>query len=225
MPALTTGAASNFAVATISDLEEALDRYRLEAAEASCPILEEVWIGGRNGHRLIFKNRPEATMRRSLERFLNTRIRGDVSVRPEHNTDESKPVDLIVNWFGSKVRALIEIKWLGDSLTKESDGTQFTTYRDARAQEGANQLVDYMDRERTTDATTALMGYLVVFDGRRNRVASPTTPLSAVDALYYRDRDIVLSRDYSSEREDVAPLVRYFMEPRASHFCTSVECT
>ena len=218
MPKLVTGARSNFAVATVGDLEEALERYRRDAADVSCPILAEVWVGGRDGPRLVFENRPEATMRRSLERFLSTRIRGDVSVRPEHNTDETRPVDLVVNWFGSKLRALIEIKWLGDSLTKRSDGTQFTSYRDARAQEGADQLVDYMDRERSTDPSAALRGYLAVFDGRRRRVIDPGTPIASDDACYFRERDVVLTRDWAAERSDVAPLVRYFLEPRASLF-------
>ena len=185
MPMLVTGARSNFAVATVADLEEALERYRRDATDVSCPILEGVWLGGRNGPRLVFKNRPEATMRRSLERFLSTRIRGDVSVRPEHNTDESRPVDLVVNWFGSKLRALIEIKWLGDSLTKDSDGTEFTSYRDARAQEGADQLVDYMDREQSTDPGAVLRGYLAVFDGRRRSVIDPETRIGSEDACYF----------------------------------------
>ena len=223
MPPLATGAASNFAVATETDLKEALERYRGDAAEVSCPILERIWVGGRNGYRLVFQNKPEATMRRSLERFLNIRIRGDVSVRSEHNTDETKPVDLIVNWFGSKLRALIEIKWLGDSLTKDSDGTQFTSYRDSRAQEGADQLADYIDREQSTDFTAALRGYLVVFDGRRRNVTNATTPIAANNALYYRNRGIELSRDYARERSDMAPLVRYFLEPRSSLFASPEE--
>ena len=218
MPKLVTGARSNFAVATVGDLDEALKRYRQDAAEVSCPILKKVWVGGRNGPRLVFKNRPEATMRRSLERFLSTRLRGDVSVRSEHNTDETRPVDLVVNWFGAKLRALIEIKWLGDSLTKDSDGTQFTSYRDARAQEGAKQLVDYLDREQSTDPSAALRGYLAVFDGRRRGVIDPETPIASGDACYYRGRDIALTRDWAAERSDVAPLVRYFLEPRASLF-------
>ena len=40
MPALATGAASNFAVATVGDLEEALEKYRRVAAEVTCPILQ-----------------------------------------------------------------------------------------------------------------------------------------------------------------------------------------
>lgn len=218
MPILATGARSNFAVATVRDLEEALEKYRQVAADVRCPILEHIWIGCRSGHRLVLRNKPEATMRRSLEWFLSTRIRGDVSVRSEHNTDESKPVDLVVNWFGSKMRALIEIKWLGDSLSSGSSGTRFTTYRDRRAQQGADQLIDYLDREQSTEPNTSLKGYLVVFDGRRRGVIDSGTPLTSMDALFYRGREISLSRDYAAERTEIAPLIRYFLEPRSSQF-------
>ena len=112
MPQLATGGRSNFAVRTVAELDEALERYRREAAEVSCPILAEVWEGGRDGPRLVFRNRPEATMRRSLERFLTTAMSGDVSVRSEHNTDETRPVDLVVDWFGVKLRALTRLPQL-----------------------------------------------------------------------------------------------------------------
>ena len=223
MPAFLPGAASNFAEATESSLREALERYRGSAAEVSCPILESIWVGGRNGHRLVFRNKPEAKMRRSLEWFLNARMR-NVSVRPEHNTDDSKPVDIVVDWFGSRLRAMIEIKWLGKSLTKNSDGTQFTSYRDSRAQAGADQLADYIDREQSTDASAALKGYLVVFDGRRRNVTHASKPITAFDALHFRNIDIVLSRDYARERADMAPLIRYFLEPRTSLFAPPDAC-
>ena len=58
------------------------------------------------------------------------------------------------------MRALIEIKWVGDSLTKGSNGERFTRFRDARAQEGADQLADYLDREGSTDPATSLKGLL-----------------------------------------------------------------
>ena len=163
LPPLAIGARSNFAVATVSNLEEALESYRQLVADLSCPILAEVWEGGRDGPRLVLRNKPEATMRGSLGWFLGVKMEGDVCVRPEHNTDESKPVDLVVDWFSSKQRALIEIKWLGDSLTKDSDGTRFTSYSASRVGDGADQLADYLDRERSTDPSVSLRGYLAVF--------------------------------------------------------------
>ena len=114
------------------------------------------------------------------------------------------------------MRALIEIKWLGDSLSSGSSGTRFTTYRDRRAQQGADQLIDYLDREQSTEPNTSLKGYLVVFDGRRRGVIDSGTPLTSMDALFYRGREISLSRDYAAERTEIAPLIRYFLEPRSS---------
>ena len=221
MPKLAPGAASNFASPTINDLNEALERYRRDAAHVTCPILAEIWEGGRDGPRLVFKNKPESTMRRSLAHFLSTRLRGDVSVRQEHNTDETKPVDLVVNWFGTKMRALIEIKWLGASISasQNKDGSwNLTRYTDGRAQDGADQLVDYLDREATTDPSVLIKGYLVVFDGRRRGIKSPASRIKRASGEYYRDRSIKLSRDYAEERGDIAPLVRYFLEPRSSAF-------
>ncbi|MDE2692450.1 MAG: hypothetical protein OXI49_18305 [Acidobacteriota bacterium] len=215
MPPFVTGARSNFAVPTISDLEEALEKYRREAANVSCPLLADVWVGGRDGPRLVFKNKPESTMRRSLERFLATSMNRNVSVRPEHNTDESHPVDLVVNWFGVRQRALIEVKWLGKSLTGSTDGRRVTTYSDSRAHEGAGQLAGYLDRERSTDPEVALRGYLAVFDGRRRRVVDACTPISPADAWFFENREISLTGNPASEQLGMAPMFRYFLEPGA----------
>ena len=218
LPQLAIGARSNFAMATVSDLEEALESYRQLAAEVSCPILAEVWEGGRDGPRLVFRNKPEATMRRSLGWFLSVKMEGDVCVRPEHNTDESKPVDLVVNWFESKQRALIEIKWLGNSLTKDSDGTRFTSYSASRVGDGADQLADYLDREQSTDPSVSLRGYLAVFDGRRRNVVEATTPIARTDALYYREEEVELAPEHVSGKTGIAALKRFFLEPRQSLF-------
>ena len=218
LPTLAIGARSNFAVATVSNLREALESYRQLAAHVKCHILAEVWEGGRDGPRLVFRNKPEATMRRSLESFLGVKIEGDVSVRPEHNTDESKPVDLVVDWFGSKQRALIEIKWMGLSLTADSGKSNFTSFGTSRVGEGANQLSDYLSREQSTDPSVSLLGYLAVFDGRRRNVTDPTTRIAAADALHYRDQDVHLAAEHASQQTGIAELVRFFLEPRESHF-------
>ena len=218
LPPLAVGVRSNYAVPTVSSLDEALESYRQHAANVSCPILAEVWEGGRDGPRLVFCNKPEATMRRSLGWFLSARVEGDVCVRPEHNTDESKPVDLTIDWFGPRQRVLIEVKWLGQSLTRRSDGTQFTPYGASRASDGADQLADYLDRERSTDPRVALRGYLAVFDGRRRNVVDASTPVIASDALHYRDEEVVLASEHASGQTGIAALIRYFLEPRRSKF-------
>lgn len=217
---LIPGAPSQFATPVLRDLNHALSRYRERSVQSSCRILADVWDGGRDGPRLVFRNKPEATMRSSLALFLQASLWGS-SVREEHLTDERKPVDIVVNWFGTKFRALIEVKWIGKALTADSDGTHFTVYTDARVQEGAKQLVDYIDREFSSDSTVELRGYVVVFDGRRWGVTHKDQCITAKDATHYRDIEPVLERNYAEEREDIAPVVRYFLEPRSLHFLVS----
>lgn len=216
MPSLIPGSRSNFSPQTISELNEALERYGTFSSYASCSILANIWIGGQHGPRLVFINKPESTMRHSLYNFLRTRLQGDVIVRQEHNTDERKSVDLSVNWFGQALRALIEIKWLGAS---ESSSGTLTRYGTRRVQEGATQLVDYIEREKNTDPNCVIRGFLVVFDGRRKGLKSPNdSSLTEMDAIHYRKCKISLTNDPASTQDDVKPLIRYFLEPRKSFF-------
>jgi hypothetical protein len=223
LPPFVKGISSNFAEPTISDLAEALRVYGQEAKRVTCPILADVWEFGRDGPRLVFKNKPEATMRSSLSRFLSVRLGPNASVRPEHNTDETKPVDIVVNWFGMTSRALIEIKWLGKSMSQSSSEVmpRFTEYSDARAREGYDQLADYLDREATSDPKAALRGYLVVFDGRRRGVTAPDSPITYTDGEHYRDREVSYGTDHAATRVDMESPIRYFLEARKSCYLGS----
>jgi hypothetical protein len=145
----------------------------------------------------------------------------DANVRPEQNTDETKPVDIRVDWFGSGASALIEVKWLGKSTAKPRTATPTATYTEygpPRAQEGADQLADYMDREVRHSHATAPRGYLVVFDARRRNVKSAQDRLSKADALHYAADQLTYNPDHSKLREDFAPPVRFYMKPRESYF-------
>lgn len=211
---------SNFAVPTFHTLEEAFRYYGRFIEETKCRILKDVWEGGVDGPRLVFVNKPEARMRDSLAQTLDLLLR-NATVKPEQNTDETKPVDIRVNWFGSTAIALIEIKWLGMATAKvataDSEGT-FTEYSASRAQTGAHQLADYLDREVRHADTLAPIGYLVVFDGRRKGVKDAQGPISEVDALAFEKAEIALNPDLASQRPDFAEPVRFFMRPRKSHF-------
>ncbi|KRP89229.1 hypothetical protein AOQ73_26780 [Bradyrhizobium pachyrhizi] len=221
VPKVSSLMRSNFATPTLSGLEDALARYGREMAlETQCQILAGVWEGGVDGARLILTNRPEATMRNSLVQALSLLTR-DASVRPEQNTDETKPVDIRVEWFGSGASALIEIKWLGKSSAKSrtpGSSPTYTEYAAPRAQEGADQLADYMDRQSRHSGATAPRGYLVVFDARRRNVAGAQDRLKRDDALYYSDKEIEYDPDHTKLRTDYAEPFRFFMNPRASYF-------
>lgn len=211
---------SNFANATLSSLEEALSRYSEFALESKCRILANVWEGGVNGPRLVLVNRPESIMRDSLIQALQLVLR-DANARPEHNTDETKPVDIRVEWFASSGAALVEVKWLGRSTAvprKPTTEATYTDYGPLRAQEGADQLADYLDREVRHTASTATRGYLVVFDARRKNVRGAADPLSRADAMYFANDVLEYDPDHAKSRADFAPPVRFFLNPRKSHF-------
>lgn len=216
---------SNFAKPTLASLEEALERYRLQMAlHSKCKILAAIWEDGVNESRLILVNKPERFMRDSLVQALSCLLTTDATVRPEHNTDETKPVDIRVDWFSSKAAAIIEIKWLGKSLAQSRDksGTAEPTYTEyglARAQAGAKQLADYLDREvRHANPTNSTQGYLVIFDARRKYAKKPNDVISKEDALYFSNTNIDYEPDYAKNRSDFAQPFRFFLTPRESHF-------
>jgi len=214
---------SNFANATLSSLEEAFSRYSEFALETRCRILASIWEGGVDGPRLVLVNRPESIMRDSLIQALQLVLR-DANARPEHNTDETKPVDIRVEWFASGAAALIEVKWLGRSTARPRKTTTEITYTDfgpPRAQEGADQLADYLDREVRHTASTATRGYLVVFDARRRNVQGEDDPLNQADAMYFASDVLTYNPDYAKLRDDFAPPLRFFLNPRKSRFVTA----
>lgn len=213
---------SNFANATLSSLEEALSRYSEFVLETKCRILANVWEGGIDGPRLVLVNRPESIMRDSLIQALQLVMR-DANARPEHNTDETKPVDIRVEWFASGAAALIEVKWLGRSTAvprKPRREVTYTDYGPPRAQEGANQLADYLDREVRHSASTATRGYLVVFDARRKNIRGAADRLNEADAMHFANDVLEYNPDHANSRGDFASPVRFFLNPRKSHFAT-----
>ncbi|MGF0335795.1 hypothetical protein [Ectopseudomonas toyotomiensis] len=221
IPKVSPLLASNFCEPTLSSLELALEHYANHiATNSKCRILKDIWVGGVDGPRLVLVNKPESYMRDSLAQALMLLGR-DVTVRPEQNTDETKPVDIRVEWFGSGSSALIEVKWLGKSLAQQksaSTSQTYTTYHQSRAQSGADQLADYMDRQSRHSSATAPKGYLVVFDARRRNVKGPLDYLTKEDALHYKDADITYNPAHHLTRTDFSEPLRFFMEPRESHF-------
>ena len=220
VPAISPILLSAFAVPTLHSLEDALQYYDRYIRETKCRLLKNVWVGGVDGPRLWLVNKPEAMMRDSLTQALELLLR-DVTVKPEQNTDESRPVDIRISWFGSSAVALIEIKWLGRSVRaprKPTPGEHHTDYGSPRAQEGADQLSDYMDREVRHSAAISATGYLVVFDARRSAIKGANDPLSAKDATAFEHDELSFDPDPFASRSDMAPPVRFFLAPRRSHF-------
>ena len=204
---------SIFARPTFSSLDAALTRYATEVVNKTvCFILDHqkdgIWA---DENRLFLRAKPEEVMRKSLHQYLRDAF-PDAEVRPEQMVDESHPVDIKVTWADTTHRAIIEIKWLGDSV--DDTGRITTPYRDARAKEGAQQLSEYLDGDAETAARLRTRGYLVMFDARRRGLVRGQITITSANGLHYRDRDIAFDPDYHALRPDFAPPVRMFAEPR-----------
>jgi hypothetical protein len=199
---------SAFCRPTFSSLEAALDQYRTRVAlDCSCYILQDAWAEPK---RIFLKPKPEATMRRSLQQYLRDCFT-DAEVRPEQTVDESHPVDIKVTWAETNRRALIEIKWLGRS--RNEDGSLGTAYYEGRANEGAEQLVNYLESNKTAGPGLRTKGYLVVFDARRRSLNENTLFLRVENGLHYQGKEIVYNPAYHEMRTDFAVPVRFFTAP------------
>lgn len=210
------GYPSALAPPTFWNLEEALDYYTGSlAASSTCPTLREAWARESQNRHLVLCNKPERRMRRSLAAHLRSSVRDTMSVRvdEEQNVSETEPVDIEVSWSMVGHIALIEIKWLGQSLNEAGDDLG-TKYTDARAREGASQLANYLDECHERHPKHEINGYLIVFDARRRGVKTwEPGVVPKQDAWHYRDREIDY-RDSIPQRQDFQSPRRLYLEPR-----------
>jgi hypothetical protein len=198
---------SVFSRPTFSSLSDALEDYRDRLVRTcGCAHLQQIWA---DADRLFLKPRSEKVMRLSLHQHL-ARVLRDVEVRPEQVVDESHPVDIKVTWSLTNRLALIEIKWLGKS---RGDAAITTTYSDSRAREGAQQLAEYLDANRSMTSAYVTRGYLVVIDARRRGLTENTTAVSLVDGMYYARREIDYDPEFHRIRSDFEVPIRMFAEP------------
>lgn len=206
-----TGFPSVFGLPTFVELDEALRYYSDALARVcTCHILRACW---HDEHRLLLINKPEVVMRRSLAQHLRSTLSKQlVELREEQNIDETHPIDIKVTWSLSNRIALIEVKWMGDSLNEAADNVG-TTYRDVRAKAGARQLAEYLEGNHQNAPLHPTRGYLVVFDGRRKGVAIAAGDAISLDPWYFRDIEIEFDPRYELTRHDFAPPLRIFMEP------------
>jgi hypothetical protein len=210
---LDSSARSQFSVPTFSNLREALQHYAVEnIRESTCHIFRQAW---RDVNRLFFKAgapNAESFMRDSLTQFLRNRIGGDHDVWPEQNVNERNPVDIRVQPKLQNNRLmLIEIKWLGDSA--RDDGHVTAHHRDPRAQEGVDQLANYLEEQRRSAPSHVIQAYYVIIDGRRRNLEPNATTISIADGLYYESQEIVFSDSHHFERPDFDAPYRMFARP------------
>jgi hypothetical protein len=207
---LDSAARSQFSVPTFSNLREALQHYAHEnIRESTCKLFEHVW---HDSNRLFLKAKPEKIMRDSLTQFLRNRLGADHDVWPEQNVDESHPVDIQVKpRFTNNRLMLIEIKWLGHSVA--ADGHITARHKSPRAQEGADQLAQYLEDQRRFAPSSVIQGYYVIVDCRRENLQEGAVIITRVDGLYYESRDLILDPAHHEIRQDFDPPYRMFARP------------
>jgi hypothetical protein len=210
VPRLDSAARSQFAIPTFSNLREALQHYATEnVRESTCYIFCQVWSGQK---RLFLKAKPEAMMRNSLVQFLRGRMGAEHDVWPEQVVDESHPVDIRVQPRLSNNRLmLIEIKWLGCSVA--DDGHITARHKTPRAQEGADQLAQYLDDQRRFAPTRVIQGYYVIIDGRRENLNEGMTEICRLDGMHYEDKELEFDPAHHDTRRDFDPPYRMFARP------------
>ena len=200
--------ASYFAIPYFRNLKSSLEQYgEMWAKRSTCEILRDAWL---DAHRIVFKPGPEYLMRRSLARHLRSSLREHtgVSIMPEQNINETRPVDIKVTWASNRV-ALIEIKWLGKSA-REGRTTSTANHSAQRARDGSVQLATYLDSYHSEVPHEETRGFLVVYDGRRRNIVLPPGEISEADATSYRHKEI----EY-----DPAILARPDFEHPSRFFC------
>lgn len=198
---------------TFFDLGMALMHYRDRIAlHCRCPYLEKLWHDP--SRRWLLKNKPEDTMQSSLYQFLVSTLRGHkrIEIRREQPVGGAKPPDIKVSWTLTNRIAFVEVKWMGASVHAAEPRVSWRP-SEVEANNGAAQLIGYLNDNRSEGGGFQTMGFLVVFDGRRKGVDFGVEELSSEDALYFLSREVIFSPDYARERHDFAPPLRLFMYP------------
>lgn len=98
---------------------------------------------------------------------------------------------------------LIEIKWLGDSVA--TDGHVTARHRDARAQEGANQLTQYLEDQRRFAPSTVIKGFYVIIDARRLNLRDGITTITRSDGMHYESSELSFNPAPHLTRQDFDP--------------------
>lgn len=203
---------SRWRTPTFFDLTEALQHYQTAVVPpCRCPYLVNVWHDP--DRRWILVNKPESTFQDSLEQHLVSSLRlGRVELRREQPVGDKKPPDIKVSWSQTNRLALIEVKWMGASADREETRISWEP-GEREANEGAAQLVGYLERNIKEVPEHQTMGFLVVFDARRDGLSFDSTELTAEQALFYSTQDIAWDPDYASLRHDFHLPLRCFLRP------------
>lgn len=204
---------SLWGVPTFFDLGAALDHYaEALALRCRCPHLQGMWFD--RDDRWILQNKPEKVMQLSLHIHLVGTLRAHrkVEVRREQPAGGRKPPDIKVTWSMTTSLAFIEVKWMGASI---HDSEHRISWRPdvEEANKGADQLVKYLEQNAAEAPGHQTMGFLVVFDGRRQGV-DVDKELTREEAVAFANSEVLYDPDFTY-RHDFAEPRRVYMYPLA----------
>jgi len=205
---------SIWGIPTFFDLGQALEHYRdALALRCRCPELQAMWFDPES--RWILQNKPEDQMQLSLHVFLVSSLRAHqrIEVRREQPAGGRRPPDIKVTWSMTNRLAFVEVKWMGASVHATEHRISWRP-DEREANKGASQLVKYLDENAAEAPGYQTMGFLVVFDARREGV-DVDAELTREQAVHFVDRDVVYDPDYTEQRHDFAEPLRMYIYPSA----------
>ncbi len=192
-------------------LNEALSDFKNDRIRTvSCEHFNKCWD---DENWIYLKNKSEDCMQVSLAEFIKSRVRG-INVNREYNLNARKPVDVRVFWREANRSALIEMKWMGQSLNKSGDIG--TPYSNGRANKGMKQIKEYIDLDRGDSPSVITKGFLVVIDGRRKNINSnKVETISRKNGMYYANKELEISKNkqYWNTYLNIEAPIRMFVEP------------
>ncbi|WP_426329461.1 hypothetical protein [Pedobacter sp. R-06] len=216
------GKGSNYAPYFVN-LSKALIAFKHERVfRSTCPTFRKSWndpkyiafAGEGSGN-----NAPEKYIQESLHEFLRTQesLRGIAfECSREHNfdSDKPKPVDVRMLWREANRHALIEIKYTGLVINKNSGKSRFHPDQ-ATFDDGYFQVKGYYDSALKDHPTTIAKALLVVIDGRRSKVNKSTQTVNEVDGMFYKDVEVEISADkrYYQDNPAFEKPIRMFAAP------------
>lgn len=134
-----------------------------------------------NENRHLVKNRPESYFRDDLLGYLQNVMRARVSKEFTLNDDDR--IDILVQDEAGLGLYFIEVKWVGTSIHRSGKMIGSSAEPNPNVvPEGYQQTIRYI-KELTDMSFNVKLGYLVVFDARKDNVEGDTGDGRSIDML------------------------------------------
>ncbi len=181
---------------TIEQLREVLDEYRIELTHQNtylkffvtksalrafhalaCPEKDERTF--LENHKHLLNNKPEELFREDIRNYIKNHMK--IVVTREVTLENLDRLDIELTDEDGQDLYFIEIKWVGESIGPGGDnpGTEFKAQPRIKP-DAVKQVVDYIDELLREDKNVKI-GYLAVFDARKEDLEDTGTGISESD--------------------------------------------